>query len=115
MSLFSEIQAAALEAQSTLAQLQGMTAGGSNVLYRGTAYVGTFGPPQVVEIMNPAGGYRKRFVVTLTITRSQMEEAPDTKEQIIRTDIDPNLTYRIDTVDSSDVLHWVLALVKVGE
>jgi len=115
MSLFAEIQTAATEAQSTLAQMQGMPANGTNVLYRGAEYVGTYGPPQVVEIMNPAGGYRKRFVVALTITRSQLTEAPDTKEQIIRTDIDPPLTYRIDTVDSSDVLHWVLALVKVGE
>ncbi len=95
--------------------MQGMPAGGSNALYRGAELVGVWGPPQVTEIMNPAGGYRRRHEIACTLTREQLAAAPDTKEQIIRTDISPPITYRIDVIDTADVLHYVFRCIKVGE
>lgn len=115
MGHFSDLQDAATEAQRELAEMQGMAAGGTNALHRGVGLVGVWGPPQVTEVMNQAGGYRRRSEITFTVTRSQFTEAPDTKEQIVRTDITPQVTYRIDVVDSTDVLHYVFRCIKVGE
>jgi hypothetical protein len=112
---FTDLQAAAIEAQTELAEMQGMAAGGSNVLYRGAEFVGVWGQPQATEAMNPAGGYRRRHEITLTATRAQFDAPPDTKEQIVRTDIAPPVTYRIDVVDTTDVLHYVFRCIKVGE
>jgi hypothetical protein len=115
MSLFSEMQDAADEAQSTLAQLQGMASGGTNLILNGAALVGVFGNPVVAETMNPGGGWRRRVELPLTITREQLGAAPEGRAQVTRTDSAGNPVYRIEAVDTNDPLHWVMTLVKVGE
>jgi hypothetical protein len=115
MSFFAQQQAAATEAQSILAQLQGMDASAAgNVLYGGANYFGTFGNPVVTEVMNAMGGYRKRTTIPLTMTRDQFTAAPKTQDQLARTDQVPAITYRIDSVDTDDPIHYVLELVRVG-
>ena len=115
MSLFGQISSAFADIQGQLAQAQGMAAGGTNVVFRGAALVGTWGPPRVTEVMNAAGGYRRRSEITLTVTKAQITTAPDSKEQIIRTDLDPNVTYRIDVIENNDPHHWVFNCIRVGE
>jgi hypothetical protein len=115
MSFFAQQQAAATEAQSILAQLQGMDAGAvGNVLYGGANHFGTFGNPVVTEVMNAMGGYRKRTTIPLTMTRDQFTAAPKTQDQLARTDQTPPITYRIDNVDTDDPMHYVIELVRVG-
>lgn len=115
MSLFGQISSALSEAQCLLSQAQGMAAGGTNALFRGAAIVGTWGPPRVTEVVNAAGGYRRRSEITLTVTKSQITTAPDSKEQIIRTDLEPNVTYRVDVIENNDPHHWVFNCIRVGE
>ena len=45
------------------------TGGVDNVLLNGGTYTGTWGQPQVQDVMLPSGGFRKRTFIPLTITR----------------------------------------------
>mgnify|MGYP001607839790 CR=1 FL=1 len=115
MSYNSITTKAAIQAQSVLAQMQGMTRGGTNFTNNGAAFVGVFGHPRLVEEMNPGGGYKRRVEVGLIMTRDQIDTPPASKGTVTRTDIEPHITYRIDTVDDNDPLVWVMVLVKIGE
>lgn len=86
---------------------------GETVLYRQTAYTGVFGQPRPDEQMLAAGGYRRRTVCTLTLTRAQFTPAtaPVAKEKLVRPALQE--TWLIDLVDSSDSLHYVLTLLKL--
>jgi hypothetical protein len=86
---------------------------GETVLYRMHAYTGTFGQPRVEEQMLAAGGYRRRTVLPLTLTRAQFAAgaAPVPKEKLTRPGLQE--TYLIDLVDTSDPLHYVLTLIKL--
>lgn len=112
-ALNTEIAAAASEAQSALAQIQGMseTATG-NFTYAGAPFFGVWGDMYVVEIPQPGGGYRKREQVNLTVTKSQTTFAPESKKTVIR--LAPNVIYVIDYIKAHDPIHWVLTLVRTG-
>lgn len=115
MSLFSEMQSAATEAQSNLAQITGTPDPATpNVLYNGETYIGVFGLPSPMEFPNLGGGFRKKTVVRLTLTRTQFTKAPVSQETLTRTDLSIPLGYRIAIVDTHDPLHYVLTLVLVG-
>ncbi len=115
MSLSALLPAAALEAQGLLAQLQGMDASAEgNFLLGGTPYTGVFGTPQVEEVLHPSGGYRRRTVVPLVAVRSQFSGAPASQQQLVRTDLAPSQTYRIEAVGLDDPLHYTFSLVRVG-
>jgi hypothetical protein len=105
---------AAAQAQATLAQLQGMTAGGTNTLINGAAYVGVYGPPVIREDMHPAGGHRRLSENQVALTREQFAAAPASQADLTRTDISPPITYRIASVDTHDPLYYILTLAKVG-
>jgi hypothetical protein len=116
VSLFESTQAHFSEAQEILAQMMGKPASGAgNTLYRGGNLTLVYGTPRVVEPFNVGGGSRPRTEVPATLTRTQMSAPPVSKEQLVRTDVTPHITYRIDTVDTHDPIHYVLVLVKVGE
>jgi len=118
MSYATIIRNAATEAQGILAQMQGTTpAAPENFLYNGAEGTGVFGAPQVVEIPQPAGGYRRRAQLPLTVTRAQTQFAFEPKTKIVRLAVTnkPAVTYVIDFVDTHDPLIWTLILVRTGE
>lgn len=114
MSLFSHLQNSFAQAQSHLAQAQGMTAGSAgNFTYNGAAYSGVFGQPMIVDQPQNHGGYKRVATLTLTATRAQFASPPLAKARLTRTV--PALTeYLIDAVDTHDPHHYVMQLVKVG-
>lgn len=115
MGYHSELQAAASEAQSILAQMQGMEAGAAgNFLFNGKPFVGVFGKPIVDEMPVPGGGYRRSVRLPLTVTHDQ-EFAPDRMKKITRIVPAPDQVYVIDSIDDHDPLVWELMLVKFGE
>lgn len=114
MSSNTELSAGFSTAQAEIAGAMGVPDNGKNFIYNGRGYVGVWGQPQVVEIMRGGGGYSRRSQIVLTVTRSQFETAPDTKVQIVRTDITPRENYRIDVLNTDDPFHYVLTCVKVG-
>ena len=117
MSYATIMSTAATEAQSVLAQLQGMARSSSgNFQYNAQEGTGVFGSAVVVEIPQPGGGYRRRAQVPLTVTRDQAF-AFETKTKLVRLSPSaqfPALTYVIDSIDTHDPLVWVLTLVKAG-
>ena len=114
-SEFSELQAAATEAETFLAHQRGMADDKAfNLLYAEKNYLGVFGSPQVVSIPQPGGGYRRRTFLQLTVTRDQDRFNPVEKTKITRLVPTP-LEYIINTIDTHDPIHWVLTLVKFGE
>ena len=115
MSLASEISSAATEAQSILAQIGGAPAGEANSLYKGAEYIAVYGAPIVERQMLPAGGYRQRTVMQVTATRAQFVAAPVANLQWVRTDLAPQITYRVEKVDLHDPFIYVLTLSRVGE
>jgi hypothetical protein len=114
MSLSSELSAAFSEAQGLVAQATGMT-GSANTLYNGAPYVFTYGQPQPQNQMMPGGGYRQRTVVPFTATRAQFTVAPEKNKTLTRTDLSPQLTYRIEVVNLHDPYHYTGVLIRVGE
>lgn len=106
------LAAAFASAQSTIARATGAPASGVNALYNGHGYVAVWGQPQVVEVMMPGGGYRRRVQVIASLTRAQFDTAPVSKEQITNTLIPA--TYTIETVGLEDPFHYVLTVVKAG-
>lgn len=108
--------AAAVEAQRTMAQIQGApaTSAAPNFLLNGAAFCGVFGAPRIEERMNAGGGYRPRAEVVLRATRGQFSAPPKTQINLTRTDITPHQSYRVESVDSHDPLFYVFTLVKVG-
>lgn len=116
MSLYSQLQADASSALETLAQMTGKekTASG-NTLFRNGQITVLYGTPRVAEPMNPGGGFRPRVELTASVTRTQLNKAPVPGENMIRVDLTPHITYRIDTVDVHSPLFYVMVLVKVGE
>jgi hypothetical protein len=112
------MQSAFTHAQRTLAQLQGMASGAAatnTTLADGTTCVGVYGQPQIVEIPLSDGGFRRRAELPLTITRDQLDEAPESQTNLTRTDLTPNRTYRIESVSEDDSLVYLLTLVRSGE
>lgn len=114
MSLFSHLQATFTQAQSALAQAQGMAAGGSGTFtYNGATYIGVFGQTTIIDQPQSFGGYKRVATLTLTATRSQFTAAPVAKQRLTRTT--PELTeFLIDAMDPHDPHHYVMRLVKVG-
>lgn len=106
------LSAAFASAQSTIARATGAPASGVNALYNGNGYVAVWGQPQVVEVMMPGGGYRRRAQLAVTLTRDQFDTAPVSKETITN----PLLaaTYTIEDVNLHDPFHYVLTVVKAG-
>lgn len=114
MSAYSDLQKAFVEGQRLVAQATGAPVANKNALIGGTGYCGVWGQPQAVEVMRAGGGYSRRMQITWTATRGQFATAPDSKLQIVRIDVTPNETYRVDVVTTDDPLHYVLTCVKVG-
>ncbi len=117
MSDFELLQTTATEVQQQLAQMMGMEAGAAgNALYNGALLKGVWGHPRPVEIMNPAGGFRKLTLIDYTVTRDQFTppSAPLSQTVIMRTDITPSPTYEVAMVDTHDPLIYVLTARIVG-
>jgi hypothetical protein len=114
MSLLSEIQAAATEAQATLVQLGGAAPGKKNSVYQGRAVLAVYGVPVVERIPLPTGGYRQRAFLTATVTRDQFSAPPVSSRTWTRTDLSPAVTYTIHEVGTHDALVFSLTLVKAG-
>jgi hypothetical protein len=115
VSLWEEQQAAASEAQDILAQITGMAEGAAgNTQIAGTNQIvtGVYGRPEVDFIPQPGGGYRKRTILPLTITREQMPEPVKANTKLTRIDLTPNVTYNVEKVDTQDPLVWTLTLIN---
>ncbi len=115
MSLSAIMLAATAEAQSRLSEIGGAAAGESNSLYNTAEYVAVYGQPVVVREMLGPGGYRQRTYVPTTATRTQFTAMPKANAQWVRTDMTPQITYRIEKVDLHDPYVYVLTLVRTGE
>jgi hypothetical protein len=115
MSFFPEIQAAAAEAEENLAFIGGMsaTATGNTLLAGQTvALTGVYGRPSVEFVPLVTGGYRKRTVVRLSITRAQLAVPPGPNTKLTRIDLSPHVTYNVEHLDTQDALHWVFTVVN---
>lgn len=115
MSLAAIMTAATKEAQSRLAEIGGAEQDADNSLYNGATYLAVYGQPIVQRNMLPSGGYRQRTIVPTTATRTQFDAPPKADLQWVRTDMAPQITYRIEKVDLHDPYVYVLTLVRVGE
>lgn len=115
MSLNAIMAAATKEAQSRLAQIGGAEQGTDNSLYNGETYLAVYGQPGVQRTMLPSGGYRQRTFLQTTVTRDQFNSPPTANLPWVRTDMEPNIIYRIEKVDLHDPYVYVLTLVRVGE
>lgn len=114
MSLNSEINSAANEAQSVLAETGGAEPGATNALYNGANYLAVYGQPIVQRIMQVGGGYTNRVFLPLTATKAQFSTAPLPEKTWTRTDLTPPVTYRIQSVDPADANLYSLTLSKGG-
>ncbi len=118
MALSDEMQSATVEAQSNLAQIQGMAQGAEgNFLYNGQNGIGVFGHAQIAEIPQVGGGYKRRGEVPLTVSRDQ-EFNFVAKTRLVRlanASGFPALSYVIDRIDPHGPFLWKLTLVKTGE
>jgi hypothetical protein len=115
MGFFSEMQAAAAEAEGILAEITGMggdAAGNTLIAGQTVLIVGVYGRPQVDFIPQIAGGYRKRTAIPLTITRAQLTTAPAPNTKLTRIDLSPPITYNVESVDTQDPLVWGLSLIN---
>ena len=118
MSLFSDMQAAATEAQSTLAQLQGMASGGSNFIGPdGRAYVMVFRAADAMESQSVARemlthGYSDRSVIVGTATRTQFSAPPMDWRRKKGSRTTPDLRdVLIASVADDDPIHYVFTLL----
>lgn len=116
MSLFTQIQSAALQAQGTLAQMMGAPSSGKNVLIDGRSYQGVWGDVMVEEMQRPGGGWSRRTACRLTLTRSQFT-APMSLERkpVTRTDLTPQVTWQVEKVGHEDPLHYVVYCWRAGD
>lgn len=114
MSLASEITNAATEAQGILAQIGGGPRRDQCPLQRGGLFLRLW-LPAGSEPDAPAGGYRQRTFLSATVTRAQFDALPVAKTKWTRTDLDPNLTYTIDSVGQHDANLLTLTLIRPGE
>lgn len=118
MSYASIIRAAADQAQSIIAKLQGMPDTGTANFQYGTEFgIGVFGAAQIVEVPQPSGGYRRRAQLNLSVTRTQTQFSFEPKTRLVRLAMGnaPSVTYVIDIVDTHDPLVWMLTIVRSGE
>jgi len=116
MSFNDEITSAATEAQSYLAQMQGMSNGGTNLLLpSGKKVVATYGIPQTSFVPSPGGGYRKKHWLVATVTRDQLAAPPADQSRLVRTDVSPVQSYIVDFVGRDNVLVWEINLARFGE
>ena len=115
MSLASQMLAATKEAQSRLAEIGGAAAGALNSLYNAESFLAVYGQPVVQRTMLPSGGYRQRTFLQVTVTREQFNSPPTANLPWVRTDLEPNIIYRIEKVDQHDPYVYVLTVVRVGE
>ncbi len=118
MSLFSEMQAFATEAEEILGGLQGSDPNSTgNTILPGsdTPVKMVYGTSRVFFIPAPnGGGYRKRIETPATMTRTQGVPAPKEHSKVIRTDQTPNVTYIVDSVDTTDPIDYIMTLVAFG-
>lgn len=114
MSLSTLLAAAAAEAHTVHAQLQGMAPGGGNTLFAGQtdSVIGVYGVPVVLQIPLPGGGYRKKTVTPLRVVKSRLAAAPAFNSKVVRTDLTPHVSYVIDHVSTQDPIDWVFELVN---
>ncbi len=118
MALSDEIRSASSEAQSNLAQIQGMAQGADgNFVYNGQAGIGVFGAAQIAELPQAGGGYRRRGEVPLVVTRDQdFNFIPKTKiTRLANSEGFPAITYVIDRIDPHGPFFWKITLVRTGE
>lgn len=116
---FSQLQHATTQAQTVLAGMMGKsdTAAG-NAIWNQTAITGVWGVPQAEQVMLVDGGYRGRTAVQFSASRDQFPTPPDnvkSRAQIVRTDLTPNLIYRIESINFHDPFKFVFNCVRVGE
>ncbi len=117
MSFANLLQSAATQAQSTLAQLQGLAPGSrGNTLFAGATspLTGVYGQPVTQLVPQPGGGYRQRTFLPLTITRTSLPVPPAVKSRLVRLDLTPPETYIIDHVVHDRALDWEFHLVRFG-
>lgn len=115
MSVNAILPAAILEANGFIAQLKGMNASADgNFQIAGTPYTGNFGNPQVEEVLHPSGGYRRRTFQILEAPMALFSAEPDSQQQLVRTDVTPHQTFRIESVVPLDSLQYRFSLVRVG-
>lgn len=115
MSLFAELTSAATQAQGIFAEMQGMSAGGTNFLVNGFKGVGVWGASRVEEPINAGGGYKRKTWATLVATRSQFSiPLPASKQAILRTDIAPQCHYTVDSVNTDDPIFVTFVVWKSG-
>lgn len=113
----AQILAATQRVQEYTAQAKGMAAGAGNTLFAGdpTPYTGVYGHPRVIFIPNPRGaGYVKKTEVDLRITKGQRDSIPAFGTPVVRTDLTPNVTYKLDHAGTHDEFWWVIVLAQFG-
>lgn len=118
MSYFPEMQAAAAESQTILAQITGQaaTATGNTLIGNATDPVlGVYGRPDVFFDPLPGGGYRKRTTRTLRITRARLPVPPAPNTKLTRIDLEPQIVYFVRHVDTQDALSWVLTVSNMAK
>ncbi len=116
MGLNDEVAAAFAEAGQVLAEVTGMASDAlGNTLIAGKNYTGVYSPPQVDRQMLPSGGYRQRTFLQWVVPRAQFAAAPKPLTELVRTDVTPEITYRIERVNLHDPVHYVCTIIRVGE
>lgn len=112
------MQAAAAEAEGILAEITGKAASAAgNTLFAGQTVpvLGVYGRPVVTFDPQVGGGYRKRTIVPLTITRAQLAAEPQPNTRLTRIDLTPPVAYNVQHVDTQDPLSWVITLVSLAK
>lgn len=122
MSLLATMRLAATSAQSTLSQMQGATPTAAGVLTNallsnGNKVLGVYGFPRVTFVPVGAGGYRKKTELAFTVTRYSLtpDKVPKFNTSLVRTDLDPQFTYTIESIGTQDALVWVFNLVNFAD
>jgi hypothetical protein len=114
MSMFAEMQVAATEAQSVIAQLQGVALNGFNFVGPdGRSYLMVFRTADAFESQQLAHGYQDRSTVMATATRAQFSAPPLDwrRKKGTRTIPAPPKDAIIASVDDSDALHYTFTLL----
>ena len=116
MSFEDTITAAHSYAHATLAQMQGMVAGGTNcLLASGQKVRAVYGNPQAVFVPAPGGGYRKKHTLDASVTTDQLAAPPPDQSRIVRTDVSPVQPYILDYVTRDGPYTITLHLARYGE
>ena len=106
-ALSAEVTGAATEAEGILGETFQYPPG------TGAIYTGVFGTSQIVEIMMPGGGYRRRSEIPLSVTQAQTGFNPVSKTTLLR--LRDDTLFRIEKINDKDALSYTLDLVKIGD